>query len=240
VFEIGSSLREARMRQKFELGDVERATRIRARYLMALEEERFDILPGTAYAKGFLRTYADHLGLDAQRFVDEYNSRFAQEEELQAAPAVRVRRRRRWRDLRLAAIPIAVVLALVGWQLSRTRGHHPPPPQAPPATETTAAAERAPTTITRALEPAPTVAKIRLVAARGPCWIDVHLGSRTGRAIYIGTLRSGQPVRFVAQRLWIRMGAPWNLDAQLNGKTVQLARTVGNVLVTGTNLTPAP
>jgi cytoskeletal protein RodZ len=80
VFEIGSNLREARMRQKLELADVERATRIRARYLMALEEERFDIFPGTAYAKGFLRTYADHLGLDAQRFVDEYNSRFAQEE----------------------------------------------------------------------------------------------------------------------------------------------------------------
>jgi hypothetical protein len=238
VFEIGSSLREARMRQKFELGDVERATRIRARYLMALEEERFDVLPGTAYAKGFLRTYADHLGLDAQRFVDEYNSRFAHEE-LQAVPAVRVRRRRRWRDLRLAAIPIAVLLALVGWQLSRTGGHHPSPPQAPPATETTTAVEQTPTTITRALEPAPSVAKITLVAARGPCWIDVHLGSRTGRPIYIGTLRPGESVRFVAQRLWIRMGAPWNLDAQLNGKTVQLARTVGNVLVTGTNLTPA-
>ena len=49
-----------------------------------------------------------------------------------------------------------------------------------------------------------------------------------------------QTVRFVAKRLWIRMGAPWNLDAQLNAKTVQLTRTVGNVLVTGTNLTPAP
>jgi hypothetical protein len=227
------------MRQKLELGDVERATRIRARYLMALEEERFDILPGTAYARGFLRTYARHLGLDAQRFVDEYNSHFAQEEELQAAPAVRVRQRRGWRDLRLAAIPIAVLLALVGWQLSRTGGHHPAP-QAPPAAESSTADEETPTRITRALEPAPTVAKIRLVAARGPCWIDVHLGSRTGRAIYIGTLQPGQPVRFVAQRLWIRLGAPWNLDAQLNGKTVQLARTVGNVLVSGTNLTPAP
>lgn len=239
MFEIGSSLREARMRQSLELADVERATRIRARYLMALEEERFDIFPGTAYAKGFLRTYADHLGLDAQRFVDEYNSRFAQQEELQAAPPVRVRRRRPWRDLRLAAIPIAFLLALIGWQLSRTGGHHPSA-QAPPARETTTAAKRARTTITRALEPTPTVAKIRLVAARGPCWIDVHLGSRTGRAIYIGTLQPGQTVRFVAQRLWIRMGAPWNLDSQLNGKTVHLTRTVGNLLVTGTGLTPAP
>jgi len=239
VFEIGSSLREARMRQKLELADVERATRIRARYLMALEEERFDIFPGTAYAKGFLRTYADHLGLDAQRFVDEYNSRFAQEEELQAAAPVRVRRQRKWRDLRLAAIPIAFLLALIGWQLSRTAGHHPAA-QAPPATKTTTTAKRTRTTITPAPTPPPTVAKIRLVAARGPCWIDVHLGSRTGRALYIGTLQPRGTVRFIAKRLWIRMGAPWNLDAQLNGKTVQLTRTVGNLLVTGTSLTPAP
>ena len=67
MFEIGTSLREARERQKLELSQVEGATRIRARYLQAFEDERFDILPGVAYAKGFLRTYADYLGLDAQQ-----------------------------------------------------------------------------------------------------------------------------------------------------------------------------
>ena len=76
LFEIGSTLREARMRQGLELRDAERATRIRARYLAALEEERFDQLPAEAYAKGFLRTYADFLGLDADLFVAELNSRF--------------------------------------------------------------------------------------------------------------------------------------------------------------------
>jgi hypothetical protein len=69
VFEIGSSLREARMRRKLELSQVEQDTRIRAKYLMALEDDRFEALPEPAYAKGFLRTYADYLGLDAQRFV---------------------------------------------------------------------------------------------------------------------------------------------------------------------------
>src|SRR5919197_705017 len=68
MFEIGSTLREARTRQELELGDAERATRIRARYLGALEEERFDQLPAEAYAKAFLRTYADFLGLDGELY----------------------------------------------------------------------------------------------------------------------------------------------------------------------------
>src|SRR5713226_5090425 len=72
MFEIGSTLREARERQAFELADVERATKIRLRYLAALEEERFERLPGGAYAKGFLRSYAEFLGLEGQLFVDEY------------------------------------------------------------------------------------------------------------------------------------------------------------------------
>ena len=69
MFEIGSSLREARERQKLELSEIERETRIRSKYLQALEEDRFDRLPAPAYAKGFLRTYADYLGLEAQPFV---------------------------------------------------------------------------------------------------------------------------------------------------------------------------
>src|SRR5512133_2605925 len=95
MFEIGSSLREARLRQRLELSDVERDTRIRAKYLGALEDERFEVLPGPAYTKGFLRSYADYLGLDAQRFVEENNARLAPEEEPEAPPQLEIRRRRR-------------------------------------------------------------------------------------------------------------------------------------------------
>ena len=56
MFEIGNSLREARVRQQLELGEVELATKIRARYLRALEEETFDALPAQTYVKGFLRS----------------------------------------------------------------------------------------------------------------------------------------------------------------------------------------
>ena len=98
MFEIGSSLREARERQKLELPEIERATHIRSRYLAALEEERFDVLPGLAYTKGFLRTYADYLGLDGQRFVDEYSTRLPPVEEPPGVSLARVRRRQ-WSSL---------------------------------------------------------------------------------------------------------------------------------------------
>src|SRR5437899_13057613 len=81
VVEIGNALRSVRERRGLELREVERETRIRARYLAALEQERFDLLPARAYAKGFLRVYADFLGLDGRLIVDEFNTRFPETEE---------------------------------------------------------------------------------------------------------------------------------------------------------------
>jgi len=76
VFEIGSSLREARVRQHLEFEGLEERTKVRAKYLRYLEEERFEQLPGHAYTKGFLHVYADALGLDGRLYVEEYNLRY--------------------------------------------------------------------------------------------------------------------------------------------------------------------
>ncbi|HEY8639097.1 MAG TPA: helix-turn-helix domain-containing protein, partial [Solirubrobacterales bacterium] len=81
MFEIGISLREARLRQHLELPEVEQATKIRGKYLRALEEEQFEVLPAQTYVKGFLRAYADYLGLDGQLYVAEFNSRYIGGEE---------------------------------------------------------------------------------------------------------------------------------------------------------------
>ena len=76
MFEIGNTLREARMRRSLDIPDCESATKIRAKYLRAMEEEHFDLLPSPAYVRGFLRTYAEYLTLDGQLVLDEYESRF--------------------------------------------------------------------------------------------------------------------------------------------------------------------
>src|ERR671932_1832795 len=71
---IGERLREARMRQGRDLSEVEAATKIRAKYLRALENDEFSMLPGGTFVKSFLRTYAEYLGLDAQLLVEEYRA----------------------------------------------------------------------------------------------------------------------------------------------------------------------
>jgi helix-turn-helix protein len=69
---IGPVLRKTRIRRKLELSEVEAATRIRARFLRAIESEEWDALPGGVYTRGFIRTYASLLGLDGDRFAEEY------------------------------------------------------------------------------------------------------------------------------------------------------------------------
>jgi cytoskeleton protein RodZ len=73
---IGEALREERERQGLTLEDLGGRTKIRTRYLRALENEDWDILPGPAYVRGFLRTYASTLGLDAEDLVDDYREEF--------------------------------------------------------------------------------------------------------------------------------------------------------------------
>ena len=74
--EIGDQLRETRMRNRIDITEVEAATKIRAKYLRALENEEWELLPGPTFVKTFLRTYADYLGLDARKLVEEYRGRY--------------------------------------------------------------------------------------------------------------------------------------------------------------------
>ncbi|MGH2800955.1 MAG: helix-turn-helix domain-containing protein [Solirubrobacterales bacterium] len=83
---IGQTLREARAGRGIELDEAERVTKIRIKYLRAMEEDRWEVLPGDAYARGFLSTYASFLGLDHRRLVDEYKRGHEQVDEVQQVP----------------------------------------------------------------------------------------------------------------------------------------------------------
>lgn len=69
---LGATLREARNRRKVDLSEVEAAIKIRVRFLRAMENEEWDALPGGAYTRGFIRTYANFLGLDGERLAEDY------------------------------------------------------------------------------------------------------------------------------------------------------------------------
>lgn len=69
---IGATLRDTRNRRKIDLSEVEAATKIRPRFLRAMENEEWEVLPGGAYTRSFIRTYASYLGLDGERLAEEY------------------------------------------------------------------------------------------------------------------------------------------------------------------------
>jgi cytoskeleton protein RodZ len=115
---IGDTLREARMRQKIDITEIESKTKIRAKYLRAMENEEFDLLPGSTFAKSFLRTYADALGLDSHRLVEEYRSQYEPRDEsdlppLSSQPGARSRRGRYERRAPRRGLAIAAGAALV-------------------------------------------------------------------------------------------------------------------------------
>src|SRR5213592_2790039 len=116
--DIGSTLRETRIREKIDITAVETATKIRTKYLRALENEEWSVLPGPACVKSFLRGYAEFLGLDAHLLVEEYRARFEQPEELELPaftpqPPLRSRVRPPGPPSR-AAVVAALAIAFVG------------------------------------------------------------------------------------------------------------------------------
>jgi len=84
--EIGVMLREARMRAHIDISEIETETKIRAKYLRALENEEWDLLPGPTFVKSFLRTYAEVLGLDAKLIVEEFKLRHERPSEFDLQP----------------------------------------------------------------------------------------------------------------------------------------------------------
>jgi Helix-turn-helix domain/Domain of unknown function (DUF4115) len=242
MLEIGSSLREARLKQGLTLADVEAATEIRGRYVQALEDERFEVLPAGAYRRSFLRTYATFLGLDPKVYAAEYELRLAPPEPEPRPPP---RRRSSGAAIRplsraLAILGAIVLVGVVVWRLGTTGSTSPP---APPARVAQPPRPRAPATTTtpsrHPLTPPKPPASLALTAARGPCWLQVRIGSSAGATVYEHTLQQGQTVRFGLRKpLWIRLGAPGNLDAAIGGRKLgpSFPTSTADVVVTATGL----
>lgn len=218
MFDIGSSLRDARLRQGLDFPELEERTKIRPKYLRALEDERFDVLPAPTYVRGFLRSYAEALGLDGQPFVDEYNSRFAVGED---ETPIRTRRvptrtaRREGRESRLAAfvvLAIAIVTALViaAWRFGGPEEEAVPGLATPSRPAAPAAAG------SRGL------ARLSVSARAGASWMEVRAGVADGRLLYSGTLEPGQTKVFQAKRLRLALAEPDNVVVRLNGARVEL------------------
>ena len=212
MFEIGNSLRAARERQGLGYPEIELATKIRAKYIRALEEEDFTAIPGDAYMRGFLRTYADYLGLDGEVYVDEYASRnlSSWRDELPPRPARRrVPRRDRPFERRavllvLAGIVVVTVLVFVAWRYggsssdvpgvgTQQKQHHAAAP-----------------------------AQLVLRGTAGGTYVEVRRNTRGGEIVLQGTVGAGEIDKFAGSRFYLLVRRPAGLRVTLGGRAVAL------------------
>ena len=233
MFDIGSSLREARLRQNLDFPELEERTKIRPKYLRALEDERFDILPAPTYVRGFLRSYAEALGLDGQPFVDEYNSRFTVGEDdapLRARRAPQPRRDRGPRESRIAAvalvaIAVATALVIAAWKFGGPDGEQVPGLASSPGS--------GPATNARG------TAHLVVRASEGSSWMEVRAATSSGKLLYSGTLEQGQRKTFDGKSLQVALAKPQNVVVRLNGNRVELPRGT-TFVVTSKRIVRAP
>ena len=245
--DIGSTLREARMRDRIDISEVEAQTKIRAKYLRAIENEEWDLLPGPIYAKSFLRTYGDYLGLDSRMLTDEFKRRYEDptEHEVRPVGSIPARERERrprgprmpsWAPVGIAVVVIVVILGIVGsasqsppsasstHKRTRHPGHHR---VLPPATTTTAA-------------PAPTIASLQLVPT-GTVYACLVNG-RGAKLINERTFTTGQTIPTeTAAKLLLTLGNA-SVQMKVNGKAVAVAPSASAIrlLITPTGVSHIP
>jgi cytoskeletal protein RodZ len=233
VFEIGNSLREARIRKGLDYPEIEQATKIRVRYLRALEDEEFRVLPASTYVKGFLRTYADYLGLDGGLYVDEYNSRYVVGEEepplRRASMTTHQHRRVESRVVVIALAAIAIVTALVIAAFKSTGSGSNTP---------SASTQTLPKHKKRHAKKHTVAPATLIVTATSPTYLKLRLSSPAGKQVFAGTLDTGQSHRWYAKRFWVAASDPAAVRVTVNGHARRLppaAKRVG-VLVTASGL----
>jgi Helix-turn-helix domain/Domain of unknown function (DUF4115) len=226
---LGQLLRHERELRDIPLDRIEAATRIRAAQLRAIEDDRLDALPAEAYARGFVRTYAEYLGLNGDDVVAIFNeqwNRSAHRAE-PAPPQAPVSVARAPTGLFSIWVALACLL-LIGSAVVYLMGGSGGGRAAPPTSGTHARAVSSATTpATSTTQPPPPAqpagVRMTVTAAQGSCWLEARRGSASGALLAERTLAPGQAVHLHGRRVWLRLGDPSSVRLRVNGRTLSAA-----------------
>jgi helix-turn-helix protein len=224
---IGATLREARMRAHIDVSEIEAQTKIRAKYLRALENEEWDLLPGPTFVKSFLRTYANALGLDSRQVLEDYREAHELPNEPEVQPIAPLGRRRgrvgprpgggRGFVIAVAIFSLIIVLLVV----ALLTGGSSNAPITTPSAKAPAGPHRHPHQGAGAAHPTPNVATLQL---RPTAPVYVCLLGSGGRKLINGVIiQPGRPQPvYRSARFEMTLGNS-ALSLRVNGRTRTVA-----------------
>ena len=234
MFEIGNTLREARVRRNLTLQQVEEDTKIRVRYVQAMENEDFDVMPGATYVRGFLRTYSEYLALDPEVIVGEYRSRGIKTGEIQepfgGVSMLGAPRSHRGRNTVVFVAVICLLVLGVIWILGRgTETRSPTKPGAlgivSPSPSPSPSASAKP----QKTNPPVVQGELRITVPEGESWLEVRRDGSTGTVLFSGTVNQGKTRVFVGDVLWLRLGNPSAVRLRVEGRKIAPSDSVDPV-----------
>jgi cytoskeletal protein RodZ len=236
------------MRARIDISEVETRTKIRAKYLRAIENEEWDLLPGQVYVKSFLRTYGDFLGLDSRMLIEEFKRRYERPSEPELRPITPLGRERErgprgpllppWAVIGVVLVALVVVLYVVGSNANKT-------PTAPPTGARAKgghhrAAQRPSPSTTTAVAVAPTTGRLEL-APTGSVYVCLVDGS--GKRLINGKIfTSGETIPTqTAAKLLLTLGNA-SVRMKVNGQAVNVAPSANAIgfLIGPTSYRPLP
>jgi cytoskeletal protein RodZ len=226
VFEIGNTLREARVRRSITLQQVEEDTKIRVKYVQAMENEDFDVMPGATFVKGFLRTYSEYLSLNPEVMLEEYRSRGLKTTEIQEPfGGVSMLGAPRGHRGRNTVVLVAIICLLVlGVIYIIGRGGETQSSTKPGALGITSPS--ASPSASKSAKPQKTAkpvvsGELRITAPDGDSWLEVRKDGATGAVLFSGTVTKGKTRVFVGDVLWLRLGNPSAVRLRVEGRKIK-------------------
>ncbi len=232
--EVGKILKETRESLGLTLEEVEEATKIRRKYIKAMEEEQFHVLPGPVYTRAFLRSYARFLKLNADEILEKCPSHITESPpqvvlEEHSEPVVEnVKKKFAWpKRYLIPAVAALVFFLVVFWGLSSKVWNKF---SQRPVNEMT---EQTP--ITQVQQPVIQEQQVKqgvnlvLNVKDNRCWMKVVVD---GSAVFQGEVAAGQSKSFEAkERISVTLGNAGVVEVYLNGENIGFLGERGEVVV---------
>lgn len=244
---VGELLRLERERKKLTLKDVEASTNIRSAYLSAIENGNYSALPGETYVKGFIRNYANALGLNGSEYVDLYRNEQRpveegvipqKEEKTPSSPTASSTTEADPAPTSTSSTSKWIVLALIvliggggAWWYMSPKESSTPPPQAPKQSQPAPVQPQPQTSVVPPALPTQPVAKSVVIAAKfnSRSWVQVLADEKE---VFEGIPQIGTSMTWQAdQKITIKVGNAAAVDLSHNGQPVGKLGESGEVVL---------
>lgn len=235
---VGEILRSEREKKGLSIKEIEIATSIRTLYITAIEEGNYSIIPGEVYLKGFIRNYANYLGLDGQQIVDLYRqnqlpvapvNEFIATDKNESPPEKTTRKSKKTANWVTVSLLVVCIAGGAWWLLDSPKPIEEPKQTKQLQPTPTTPVQPIPEKVLTPSTPVQTKPVVIIAKYTDQCWTSV---TADNKIIFEGTPKAGDTLTWTAEHnITVKVGNAGGVDIVYNGQSAGKLGAKGEVLV---------